>query len=206
VVKAPEERRRDILDAALRLFAEKGFEETTVQQIAEAAHVATGTVYLYFPSKDHVLLGLHEDFHKDLQERFTALANEAFTLVGEGEQLDYRSWMHGFVDAVADHCRQNLQLTEVIARYEPRHEFRDGEVVVERGFVEFLTRLIDSGTQLGFVHASDPEMMAYLLEAAISHTFGHAVAFGVPQDLDRLVAQTKEFFEKALARPSSEGG
>jgi AcrR family transcriptional regulator len=38
----------EILDAARKVFAQKGFAETTVDQIAEEAGVAKGTVYLYF--------------------------------------------------------------------------------------------------------------------------------------------------------------
>jgi AcrR family transcriptional regulator len=46
----------EILDAARRVFARTGFEGATVDRIAEAAGVAKGTVYLYFPSKREIYL------------------------------------------------------------------------------------------------------------------------------------------------------
>lgn len=51
-------RRNQILDAATRVFAEKGFHRATVKDIARAAGIADGTIYTYFPSKTEVLLGL----------------------------------------------------------------------------------------------------------------------------------------------------
>ena len=47
-------RRRSILDAACHVFGDKGFELATVEAVAEAARVAKGTVYLYYPSKQAI--------------------------------------------------------------------------------------------------------------------------------------------------------
>jgi AcrR family transcriptional regulator len=49
-------RSTEILDAARGVFARKGFESATVDDIAEAAHIAKGTVYLYFRSKRDIYL------------------------------------------------------------------------------------------------------------------------------------------------------
>src|SRR5688572_7352276 len=54
------ERRRDILDAAERLFRERPEALASMDQLAVAAGVAKGTLYLYFPSKEEVLIALHE--------------------------------------------------------------------------------------------------------------------------------------------------
>jgi AcrR family transcriptional regulator len=51
-------RRVQILDAAARLFAEKGFHRTTTKDIAEAADVSEGTLYNYFKNKEDMLLGI----------------------------------------------------------------------------------------------------------------------------------------------------
>ena len=55
IVKEPEERKNEILDAAERLFAAKGYEESTVNNILETVKIAKGTFYYYFKSKEEVL-------------------------------------------------------------------------------------------------------------------------------------------------------
>lgn len=54
------ELRERLFRAALDLFAKKGFAETTVEDITNAADVGKGTFFNYFPSKDHVLLAFAE--------------------------------------------------------------------------------------------------------------------------------------------------
>ncbi|HWG86071.1 MAG TPA: TetR/AcrR family transcriptional regulator, partial [Deinococcales bacterium] len=54
-------RRGQILQAALRVFASKGFQRSTTKDIAREAGVAEGTLYNHFPSKDAILLALLED-------------------------------------------------------------------------------------------------------------------------------------------------
>jgi len=54
------ETRERLFRAALELFAQKGFAETTVEDITEIADVGKGTFFNYFPSKDHILLAFGE--------------------------------------------------------------------------------------------------------------------------------------------------
>jgi AcrR family transcriptional regulator len=54
------ERRERLFRAALALFARKGFAETTVEDITNAADLGKGTFFNYFPSKDHILLAFGE--------------------------------------------------------------------------------------------------------------------------------------------------
>ena len=63
------EKREQILRAALRAFAKKGFYNTRVSEIAGEAGVADGTIYLYFKSKDDILISLFEDRMEWINER-----------------------------------------------------------------------------------------------------------------------------------------
>lgn len=64
------ERRERLFRSALELFARKGFAETTVEDITNAADLGKGTFFNYFPSKDHILLAFGEMQLAKLQAAF----------------------------------------------------------------------------------------------------------------------------------------
>ncbi len=57
----PEDKRTRILNAAIHVFAENGFFHSKVSDVAKAAGVADGTIYLYFKNKDDLLISLFEN-------------------------------------------------------------------------------------------------------------------------------------------------
>lgn len=63
-----ERTRERILDVALDLFRQRGYESTTMRMIATKAGVALGNSYYYFPSKDHLVQLFYERMHADLVE------------------------------------------------------------------------------------------------------------------------------------------
>ena len=65
-----EESRERILRAAIDIFQRKGFEETSMREIATEAGVATGAAYYYFASKDAIVLAFYEQAQKEMEPRF----------------------------------------------------------------------------------------------------------------------------------------
>lgn len=96
-----EETRERILDAALRLFREKGFDETTMRDVATAAGVATGAAYYYFRSKQDLIMGFYVrtaeasrdvlpeqiEASKDLRKRLRAIIEHKFDQFDEHRRL-----------------------------------------------------------------------------------------------------------------------
>ncbi len=131
-----EEKRRIILDAAVRVFAHKGFHTSRVGDIAEEAGVAHGLLYHYFSSKDEVLETIFRENWAILVERIHAVEES-----GEParEQLRHvaaillRTWRHE-PDVVRVLVREIVRSPEVGERIDELEKPIDAiQRIVERG-------------------------------------------------------------------------
>jgi AcrR family transcriptional regulator len=68
-----EEMRNLILDAARKVFLEKGYYQASIRTIAEEIEYSPGTIYLYFKDKDEIFHALHEDGFRRLLEKMQPL-------------------------------------------------------------------------------------------------------------------------------------
>lgn len=80
IVKEPEERKQEILETAMRLFYEKGYEKTSIADIAQAIGVAQGLCYRYFPSKERLFDCAVDEYAEQLAEAMTLEDTEGRTL------------------------------------------------------------------------------------------------------------------------------
>jgi len=71
-----EQTKRLIVDTAVRLFREHGYEKTTMRAIAQAAGLSVGNAYYYFPSKDHLV----QEFYTQVQDAH----HEVWSTAGAG--------------------------------------------------------------------------------------------------------------------------
>src|SRR5438128_10647211 len=104
-LKARNDKRARILDAAVKVFAERGFFNATVAEIARAAGVADGTIYLYFKSKDDVLLSLFE-------EKMAELSASAQDALAQGRSAAAR--LKRFIEHHLSAVEKNPELAAVL--------------------------------------------------------------------------------------------
>lgn len=115
-----EQTRRNIEDAAIRLFQERGYAATTVADIAEAADIAPRTFFSYFPSKEAVLFG-------DFDESFDGLSAHMDRRGPEETTFDaVRAWIGDLIsDEAHDHerdaCRRRLIVDNEALTAHERH-------------------------------------------------------------------------------------
>ena len=81
-------RRNQILDAAIKVFAEKGFHGSTIKDIAREAGIADGTIYIYFENKMALMLGILDRMNESERRDID------FSQFTEG---DFRSFVKGYI-------------------------------------------------------------------------------------------------------------
>lgn len=79
-LKKSEETRSRILEAALSVFQERGFEKATMREIAAEAGVAVGATYYYFDSKDALVMAFYERSQGEMHQEIEAALDQAKTL------------------------------------------------------------------------------------------------------------------------------
>ena len=73
------EKQKRIIESAIKLFAEHGFHNTSVQEIANLAGVSKGSVYLYFESKEEILLNVFYYYSDLIRERILSIQHQTLS-------------------------------------------------------------------------------------------------------------------------------
>jgi len=187
---AAEEKRRVILDAAVRVFAHKGFHTSLVGDIANEAGVAHGLLYHYFSSKDEVLETIFRENWSVLVERIRAVEES-----GEParEQLRHvaaillRTWRHQ-PDVVRVVVRE-------IAR-SPEIQGRISELVKP---IDSIRRIIEQGQAGGELRAElNPRLAAVMFYGAVDEILT-AWVLGQMQDDDEAITEAEQSFAEYVA-------
>lgn len=120
-----ERRRRMVLDTALAVFSDKGYHQTRISDIIEAASIARGTFYLYFESKGALLLEVL---------RRNSLVPDVLALIRALETEPMEDAVHAFVRGAWRHLAGHRELLLVAMRELPTH-LEQAREAVERVLV-----------------------------------------------------------------------
>jgi TetR/AcrR family transcriptional regulator, transcriptional repressor for nem operon len=183
----PDVRREQILDAAERALVERGLATTTMADVAEAAAVAKGTVYLYFESKAELLAGLRARYF----ERLAALlggppdpARAAGATAARVERL---------VAASYDFALANHALHHVLF-----HEAGFGEADAFARVRVVMAELVEAGLASGEIEVADPDLATEFLLHGLHGVLAAAIHRPPPPRPRRWVARVTELICRAL--------
>jgi AcrR family transcriptional regulator len=137
-VKAEETRNR-ILDAALRLFRERGFEKTTMRDVAAEAGVATGAAYYYYRSKEELVMAFYLRTDREAGERLEEVI---------GATKDLKKRIRGIIDTKFDQFAEHrLLLTALLkAGIDPRDRlspFGDETKTIRDDNIDYYARALE---------------------------------------------------------------
>lgn len=192
VLKAPAERRRDLMNAAVKVFQAKGIRATTVADITEAAGVAKGTFYLYFESRDHLLGALRESFVDEIVERTT----QFYERVG---QDDWWTLVDAMIETMVEMMWEKRDTISVFVQegYTPATQEVFGRCDVRVNAM--IASGIQAGIDAGVFEVDDPETTAALLHHATEGTMLEAMLYNPQLSKERIIEACKDMTHKTLA-------
>lgn len=88
------ETRKAIMRAAMRLFSEKGFDGTSIEELAKAAGIGKGTIYGYFQTKMDILHAFCEDELECLHQELTSSADREISLLQQMVSIYMSEFRH----------------------------------------------------------------------------------------------------------------
>jgi AcrR family transcriptional regulator len=188
--EAVEDKRRQLLDAAVRVFARKGFHASRVGDIAEEAGVAHGLLYHYFKSKDDVLEAV---FHENWNLLQLRIASVEETDEPAADQLRHvaaivlRTWLH-LPDVVTVVIREFGRSPELAERI--------GELAQP---IEVIQRVIVRGIERGeFRSDINPQFAATVVYGSIDELLTGWVLGRLPSGEEDVAAAEKTLLEVSL--------
>jgi len=151
-------RRAEVVLGAARVFAERGYDQTSVPELAEALGLAAGSLYHYFPSKEHLLRAICDQLMDPLLEQAEALPAEQ---PAEHLRALVRLWVEHVV-AHRDHMLVFQQERHVIERGAAWKGVRDSRKAFERLAEDALAR--------AGAGSADPRLALSALLGMVNHT------------------------------------
>ena len=153
-------RRQAILDAASRIFAEKGFERATLDEIAEAAEFGKGTIYNYFSSKEELFFTLLEEGRQYFQELIQRALDRAET---------GREKIERYIDVCFDFFRtheNHFKIFSIEVHQPVNHFYGDIQQRLQTNIeesIQFLADILRQAMQSGEIIESDSKRLARAL-------------------------------------------
>jgi AcrR family transcriptional regulator len=197
---APNERRQLIVEAAMPLFARKGFSGTTTKEIAEAAQVSEGLLFKYFANKT-ALYDAIIDYCREEPSRFTELEDLPPSTATLAETVHHLVFYFATVDArsSAEQSRQRLFMQSLV---------EDGEFVrlAMRAYADAvcpqMERSLQAARDVGDVDGNVPMAHSFWLMGLLQMMVGATTLHNLQPDgvtsVDEWVADTTRFILRGM--------
>jgi len=159
ISKPPEERKQEIIETALALFQEKGYENTTIQDIAERMNVAQGLCYRYFKSKQDIFAAASDHYAASFVAHISTPITDDLTAIQKFNLTVKRLFEYG-----AKH-----EEFETAFKNEPEISYSRLQNVISR-FVDLMIPIVEQGVEEKVFHCSDVPTTVRFLAFGVANT------------------------------------
>lgn len=172
-----EERRSQILNAAMKIFARDGFQKARMDDIAKETGVAKGTVYLYFKGKEDIVKSTIDRMFLSEFKEITVLVDEEMSVTDKLNQVfeiainDYKK-LTPFLPILYEFYAYAIRgkgLRKIFASYYER-------------YMELMSIIIQQGIDMGEIKSCDPREAAVAIGAIIEGTM--LLSIFMPDEID----------------------
>ncbi len=184
--EATSDKRDRILDAALALFAERGFHGTPVPLVAERAQVGAGTIYRYFASKEALVNALYR--------RWKLAFIDCITLDFPLDKTTRAQWSHVFRRAV-EFAQKNPQAFDFLELHHHAPYLDDESRSVENRVLTMAQSILGASRMLKATRDEDPALLISIVWGGLIQLIRSARAGWLeltPEVLDRFETLTWE--------------
>jgi len=191
VTKSPKERREELIDTAERLFLEKGYDRTTVNDIVDEINVAKGTFYHYFKSKAEIL--------GPIMERNIAILEEEFRSIISRDDLQTPDKLNEMLNCSFRWYKGKEQLLFFIHQESnsvPHHNF---EEMTYARLAPPIVEVVAKGVGEGHFDVLYPTQTAEIILAAITHQLNRPEFASSHALRERMRATLEQFLSRLLA-------
>jgi TetR/AcrR family transcriptional regulator, fatty acid metabolism regulator protein len=187
---AQEDKRKLILDAAIRVFAEHGYHGSRVGDIAEDAGVAHGLLYHYFASKDEVLRTIFAENWGELIGRFRTV---------EESDEPAREKLEGIAKILLRTWRNDPALVTVMVREVARSPLIQGQVEEVGEAFAIIQRVVEEGQRSGeFRKDVDARLASWVLYGGLEELLTGWVLGRLPDSEEDVAAAERTAIDLSL--------
>lgn len=177
VIKRKEARRNKIITRALEIFAQKGFQETTIAEISKASGVSEATVYEYFNSKEELLFAIPEEITRESVEEFKKILPYL-----KGAEHKVRAIVLGYMTLYQNNPQYSALVLLQLKSNKKFQQTRAYELIrdIARLLLDCIREGIDEGV---FKKDLDPYLIRSMLLGTIEHLCIRWHLLGVPNNI-----------------------
>ncbi len=188
----PENTRHRILDAALGIFAAKGYYDTRMDEIVDESGTSKGSIYFHFPNKERLFLALVDQFANLLERK---------VIESIGQQQEGMARVSAALEAIVETFGRyrrpaKLLLIQAVGLGSP---FEQKRQEINDRFARLISRYLQEAVAVGEIEPVDVEVVSYAWMGAINAVIIRWVYTGEPEP-QRIVSALLPVLLKSVGR------